>query len=67
MLSLLAVGSGDYDERIVEQFSRDQSRFGSALISGSPEAVADSRVMPGPLDGILERDDEQMLTAVARK
>lgn len=55
------VESDDYDGRIVEQFSRDRSRFGSALVSGTPESVADSGMMPGPLNGILEGDnDEQM-------
>ena len=55
------IGSDDYDGRIVEQFSRDRSRFGSALVSGTPESVADSGMMPGPLNGILEGDnDEQM-------
>jgi hypothetical protein len=55
------IESDDYDDRIIEQFSRDRSRLGSALISGTPEAIADSRMMPGPLGGILEGDsDEQM-------
>ncbi|QZY01222.1 hypothetical protein K6T25_15230 (plasmid) [Halobaculum rubrum] len=55
------IESDDYDDRIVEQFSRDRSRFGSALVSGAPESVADSGMMPGPLGGILEGDnDEQM-------
>lgn len=55
------IESDDYDDRIVEQFARDRSRFGSALVSGTPESVADSGTMPGPLNGILEGDnDEQM-------
>ena len=53
------IESDDYDDRIVEQFARDRSRFGSALVSGTPESVADSGTMPGPLNGILEGDNDE--------
>ena len=53
------IESDEYGDRIVEQFARDRSRFGSALASGTPESVADSGMMPGPLGGIIEGDNDE--------